>query len=301
MNKGSRAKLAIWLEALPFAFFYVLDRGSKAWASKSTDLEELGCGILTFKLNLNHGLMLGWLGHIPPYVKYVTITSLCALIFCGYFFYRFFVPISSMKLRLGGALLLSGIVGNVADRLTASGGVVDFIVIRFPSYQSPIFNVADVVQILGYVLILLGMWSEANHWRQNDTRALSWISPRFQLRFCLFFLAGSLSTAFVISLLNYTFVRSLLSMGNLPPQEQNDILWALLVALVCVMGALFLIIIAAGYFYSKKIAGPLFSIRRYLDRTNQGERAIFKLREGDDLKEFEKPLNELNEKLNHNR
>ena len=297
MNKGSRAKLFIGLEVLPFALFFALDRGTKAWASKSTNLEELCWAIFNFKLNLNHGMVLGWLGHLPAYVKYVTLTSLCALIFCGYFFYRFFVPVSSKILRLGVALLLSGIVGNVADRLTESGGVVDFIGVRFLSSQSPYFNVADAVQIFGYGFILLGIWCEAKLWRQYDSRAMSWISPRFQLRFCFFYLAGGLSAGFVISVLSYTFLKSLLSMGNLPPQEQENILWALVIALIFVMSALFLILIAAGYLYSKTIAGPLFAIRRFLERTNQGERGTFKLREGDDLKEFEKPLNELNEKL----
>ena len=57
------------------------------------------------------------------------------------------------RLELGGyALVVAGGLGNAIDRL-ASGYVVDFIHLR----HWPVFNVADILVVLGAVALVLGM------------------------------------------------------------------------------------------------------------------------------------------------
>jgi signal peptidase II len=52
------------------------------------------------------------------------------------------------------ALLFAGGVGNLIDRITSGGSVVDFINLGIGSVRTGIFNVADVAITVG-VLILL--------------------------------------------------------------------------------------------------------------------------------------------------
>jgi hypothetical protein len=62
--------------------------------------------------------------------------------------------------------------------------------------------------------------------------------------------------------------------------------------------SLMLILLALGSYLSSKVAGPIFAIKRFLIQTLDGERVSFRFRDGDDFKELEAPLSQLNEKLN---
>jgi len=56
--------------------------------------------------------------------------------------------------RAGIALILGGAAGNLLDRLL-DGGVVDFILIYYRSFEWPAFNVADSAIVIGACLVLM--------------------------------------------------------------------------------------------------------------------------------------------------
>jgi len=56
--------------------------------------------------------------------------------------------------RAGIALILGGAAGNLFDRLL-DGGVVDFLLFYFRSFEWPAFNVADSAIVIGASLVLL--------------------------------------------------------------------------------------------------------------------------------------------------
>jgi signal peptidase II len=56
---------------------------------------------------------------------------------------------------LAAALVFSGGVGNLLDRLLYNGSVVDFISLGFGSIRTGIFNLTDLSIILGVVLLLV--------------------------------------------------------------------------------------------------------------------------------------------------
>ena len=56
--------------------------------------------------------------------------------------------------RAGIALILGGAAGNLFDRLL-DGGVVDFLLFYFRSFEWPAFNVADSAIVIGAGLVLL--------------------------------------------------------------------------------------------------------------------------------------------------
>lgn len=53
----------------------------------------------------------------------------------------------------GEALILSGALGNIIDRLV-HGAVVDFILLHYGDYSFPVFNVADMVIVFGFLLFV---------------------------------------------------------------------------------------------------------------------------------------------------
>jgi signal peptidase II len=106
---------------------------------------------LKFVFVENHGVSGGMMGDLPPLVRLplLTVLALAGLWVCVHILRR----TSDGATRLAAALVISGAVGNLGDRLL-DGAVTDFIVIRWFPY---IFNVADVAITAGAVLLALRM------------------------------------------------------------------------------------------------------------------------------------------------
>ena len=61
---------------------------------------------------------------------------------------------TQQRLLLALALILSGAIGNVIDRI-AYGHVIDFLLFYWQNWYYPAFNVADSCITLGAILLIL--------------------------------------------------------------------------------------------------------------------------------------------------
>ncbi len=98
----------------------------------------------------NPGAMFGIMAHWRWFFVVVTIASLIILLI-------FMKDISKDVIfaKVGLALIMSGAVGNLIDRLRF-GYVIDFIDFRV----WPVFNIADIVLCLGAVFFLFGFFKD---------------------------------------------------------------------------------------------------------------------------------------------
>jgi signal peptidase II len=71
-----------------------------------------------------------------------------------YYFPR--IPSSDSALRIALSLQLAGAIGNLIDRLY-QGYVLDFIAL-LPSFNMPVFNIADLSITTGVIILILSMW-----------------------------------------------------------------------------------------------------------------------------------------------
>lgn len=69
---------------------------------------------------------------------------------------------SSLSLQMGWMLIISGITGNLIDRLHY-GHVIDFLDIQVAAYHWPAFNVADSCICLATAFFLLSVFSPQQH------------------------------------------------------------------------------------------------------------------------------------------
>lgn len=69
--------------------------------------------------------------------------------------------VQSKLLLCSLALILSGAVGNLIDRITR-GHVVDFIDVYYHQYHWPVFNVADTVICIGALLLMLDLFKNSD-------------------------------------------------------------------------------------------------------------------------------------------
>lgn len=93
--------------------------------------------------------------------KHIHFISLQKLFFAGMLIallgYILFSKAASPSSILAYALLLAGGLGNLIDRLMYGGYVVDFINIGIGPLRTGVFNVADVVVVVGALMLFTDM------------------------------------------------------------------------------------------------------------------------------------------------
>ncbi|HEX2926960.1 MAG TPA: signal peptidase II [Ruminiclostridium sp.] len=77
----------------------------------------------------------------------VSVVSLILLYFLVKYKQRF--------LRFSLSLIIGGALGNLYDRIFSGGSVVDFLEFHFGSYVFPTFNVADIMVVVGTILLAI--------------------------------------------------------------------------------------------------------------------------------------------------
>jgi signal peptidase II len=137
----------IW--AIIIILGFILDRVSKVWA-----IDALADNPITvidnffyFRYLENRGAAFSILqGKMVFLIIMTSIVSLAVLFVIFKYKDKF--------LRTTLSLILSGALGNLYDRIT-KGSVTDFIDFNFGSYVFPTFNVADMLVVVGTILLAI--------------------------------------------------------------------------------------------------------------------------------------------------
>lgn len=111
-------------------------------------------GILSFAYTENNGAGFSLLSGKTLFLVVFTVIAMAIIVFLlikGTFRHRL--------TDMGFCLVLSGGIGNLADRILRDGFVVDFIQTDFMPF--PIFNVADICVTVGAALIIIYFFCDA--------------------------------------------------------------------------------------------------------------------------------------------
>lgn len=289
MNKRS------WLLVyIPIPLLILLDWWTKSLALKYSNGQEGPFG--PFYLIFNHGAMLGLFSDLPPALRIVSLSTFGALIVGVYFLFQYLISGTHLKLRVGLSILLGGILGNVYDRIRF-GAIVDFIKIRVGNFISPIFNVADMTQWIGYGLIVYFFVREGHLlWPENNSRKSFWVNAPFQKRFSLFLAAIGLILTGIFAVFCYTYLRVTLQELTAANQQIVQRFVRPFVMLMLGLGFGFSIMIYfLGGVFSHRIAGPIYAFERFLRETIKGNRPRFRVRKNDEFKHLEPLADQISE------
>ena len=136
----------------------LLDRLSKVWALSS--LKETNGVILIkdfFKLEYleNRGAAFGILQN-----KLILLALVTLIVISGMIYYIIKYKPKSKFLRISFALIISGALGNLYDRLFYKY-VVDFILLHYKDvYYFPTFNIADMLVVVGTLILAISIVKE---------------------------------------------------------------------------------------------------------------------------------------------
>jgi len=138
---------------------FMVDQVTKAWAVRRLRFHEpmsVIDGFLNFAYAQNTGVAFSMLDSHGDTGRWgLSIVAGLAGVLVLYFFWR--TPRSDDRILGALTLLLAGIVGNVVDRVRL-GFVVDFIDVQFGSWHYPTFNVADMLIVIGAVLMIIDVF-----------------------------------------------------------------------------------------------------------------------------------------------
>ena len=147
---------------------FLLDQIVKSIVLKAIQLEEIIYVIPNFFFFTSVKNTGGAWSVLENYPFILTFVSFLCIIGLNYYLTK---KDKFNKLEIGYlGLIMGGVLGNFTDRILYEG-VIDFIGIKFGSYQFPIFNIADVVIVVGVGLIVLEMIrSEINEYRGKQRK-----------------------------------------------------------------------------------------------------------------------------------
>ncbi len=131
------------------ALVVILDQLSKLWINANQPQTELLPGFLDLRYTKNYGAIFGlFSNHTELFIALGIAASVIILVFLYYF------PPATTVGILSFALILSGAVGNLIDRIRL-GYVIDFISIHVQElFRWPAFNIADAALTVGILTLI---------------------------------------------------------------------------------------------------------------------------------------------------
>lgn len=237
----------------------------------------------------NPGAMLGAFSTLPPVLRIVSLSTGGAFLVFIYLAIQHLIPATVLMLRIGMSILLGGILGNVTDRILR-GSVTDFLLIGSPSHSTPAFNVADMVQWVGYGLIVYSLIRDGNlFWPEYNIRRKLWVNPGFQVKYIGMLIAMGLGFVVISGVFFYTYLKvtiDALVVGSAPEVEHRFLSPFFITFSVIALGFIMILFII-GRILSHRTAGPLYAFEKFLEDLLNGKMRDLKLRAGDDFQHLE--------------
>jgi signal peptidase II len=162
MMAAMKRPLRSGLLALALATCVGCDQAAKALAREalafSPPLALLG-GAVRLQYAENPGAFLSLGASLPAEARFLLGTVFVGATLAALLIFTLRAAGLSPGQRTGFALILSGGVGNLIDRVMNDGQVIDFVVLRLGPFHTGIFNVADVAITAGVLIAALSGWT----------------------------------------------------------------------------------------------------------------------------------------------
>lgn len=141
----------LWISVI----MLIIDQATKYWTVQALDLYESYeiLSFFNFTYARNYGAAFSFLGDAGGWQRY--LFTAVAFVISGYLLYALKQnKVTKRWENISFALVLSGAIGNVMDRILF-GYVVDFLDFDLGFYRWPTFNVADIAIFIGAAMIIL--------------------------------------------------------------------------------------------------------------------------------------------------
>jgi signal peptidase II len=152
--------LRILLVSISVLFLIGCDQTTKRVAHrelKNKANQEIA-GIINLQFIENDGGMLSIGKDFPKEIKFVIFILIVSIFLVVLFLYIIKNEQETLLKLLALIFIFSGGIGNLIDRISNNGKVIDFIRLKLPLIESGIFNVADFYVTTGFLILLLSLF-----------------------------------------------------------------------------------------------------------------------------------------------
>jgi signal peptidase II len=111
-------------------------------------------GIVQFYYVENAGAFLGIGSQLPHTIRFIAILFVAIIVLTSLLLFLFYMQKLDTITIVALLLLLAGALGNLIDRITNNGKVIDFIILGVGCIHTGIFNIADVLISAGILTLL---------------------------------------------------------------------------------------------------------------------------------------------------
>lgn len=265
-NTKTDSRRNVALGILFFCVVLLTDQTLKSWAlSLGTPAEILG---LKFYPVGNSGVFGGFLADLDPWIIRIFFTVLFGFLCVGTALTMHFLRHKPVPfLKLGLIVYVSGIFGNVIDRMK-TGVITDYILIPTGNGDGMAVNFADVMVFFGFILILLALFRESEEfWFRKNKRQGLWLEPRFQLHFGLLTTFVGFAHFFVIALYSYVYLNVFITTTeSIATLGAERIIRDYLFGLFVIEGAAILLSFSISIIVSHRLVGPIVALEHFLRR-----------------------------------
>ncbi len=257
----------------PVFFVAVLDLLIKDWVLTHPHLDF---GFAQVQATLNKGIIGGYLsGQAKPIFQIPMVTLGFFLLVCLYLI-QLLAPIRSTVMRFGISLYFGGVFANVLDRVF-HGYVTDFLIFHLGSIKTPAFNIADLFQYAGILVMLIWQFRPGTF---DDSYADKlWVSRGFQKRYSYLLVKMGFFLILVFGALSYTFVSVALQEVSMVEQMQQKLMQDYLVFFLSTAVTFLIFLFLIGKALSAYVAKPILQFEHYLRSLASGDYHIFEVDE----------------------
>lgn len=159
MKVFKKVFLRILLVSISVLFLIGCDQTTKQVAHtelKNKASQEIA-GIINLQYIENDGGMLSIGKDFPQEIKFVIFILIVSVFLVILFIYIIKNEQETLFKLLALIFIFSGGIGNLIDRISNNGKVIDFIRLNLPLIENGIFNVADFYVTIGFIFLLISI------------------------------------------------------------------------------------------------------------------------------------------------
>lgn len=254
---------------------------------------NLNFGILKIQMAANTGVIGGMSSNWLQSVHQIPLIMVGVLVTTILYFIQFLAPLKSQWFRLGISLFFAGVITNIVSRIRF-GYVLDYILFQLGSWTTPVFNFADIIQIVGLILIFIFQFNKDAFDTSYDKKL--WISPAFQKRYIAQLVAVGSVMIFLFGSLGFVFVRLIGERFALVSTQKSGLLNDYFLFYGSSSLLFLILLFFLGRYLSGHVVRPILNFETYLRGLARGEYNIFFVEE-DEFRYLEKLSDQVRDHL----
>jgi len=129
-------------------------------------------GIIHLQYIENDGGLLSLGSNFPQEIKFTVFILIVSVFLSLLFIYIIKNKQVTILKLLALIFILSGGLGNLIDRISNNGKVIDFIRLKLPLFEYGVFNIADFYVTIGFVMILFTVFIKPKVLIQEKTDSI---------------------------------------------------------------------------------------------------------------------------------